>query len=101
MASAYELRFDYEKLDDARKKSLDAVLAILLSDGGCKIEVEPVEFPDELRFNIETCFGGCGFVVVWDAEKSTYRFLIDAHKYLLSFVLSDTCGKRLSELLMR
>lgn len=99
MATDYELRFDCGKLDDARKESLDAILATLLLDDGCKIEVEPVEFPDELQFNIETGFGGCDFVVVWDAEKSKYRFLFDAHKYLLSFVLSGTCAKRLSKLL--
>jgi hypothetical protein len=101
MASAYKLRFDYAKLDDARKKSLTAILEILLLDGGCEVEVESVESPDELQFTIDSELGGCGFVVVWDAEKSVYYFLVDAHKCLLPFVLSETCAKRLSKLLIR
>ncbi|MBA7537523.1 hypothetical protein ES705_29792 [subsurface metagenome] len=100
MKSKYNLRFDYAKLDDVRKKNLKAILMILLLDGGCEIEVQPVEFPDELQFNIDSDFDGCGFVVVWDAEKSKYRFLVDTYKYLLSFVLSETYAKRLSKLLM-
>ncbi len=101
MASAYKLRFDYAKLDDARKKNLSAILMILLFDGGRKIEVEPVEFPDKLQFSIDSECVGCGFVVVWDAENSKYRFLVDAQKCLLWVVLSGACAKRLSKLLMR
>ncbi len=100
MASAYKLRFDYAKLDDARKKNLKAILMILLLDGGCEIEVEPVEFPDKLQFAVDSGFTGCTFIVVWDAEKSKYRFLLDAHKCFLPIVLSEAYAKRLSNLLM-
>ncbi len=100
MASAYRLRFDYTKLDDARKKSLKAILMILLLDGGCEIEVEPVEFPDKLQFSIDSGFTGCNFVVVWDAEKSEYHFSVDALGCFLPIMLSETYAKRLSKLLM-
>lgn len=101
MASAYKLRFDYAKLDDTRKKSLKAILMVLLLDGGCEIEVKPVEFPDKLQFTVDSEFAGCSFVVVWDAEKSEYRFLVDAHKRFLPIVLSEPYAKSLSKVLMK
>ncbi|MBA7542455.1 hypothetical protein ES705_34776 [subsurface metagenome] len=101
MASAYELRFDYAKLDDARKKNLTAILEILLLDGGCQIEVSPVDFPDKFQFGIYAGFNSCGFVLVWDDEKSGFYFLKKNFETLLLCVVSERCMKMLSKLLVR
>jgi len=97
-----ELRFEISELDSVRKKSLQAILFVLLLESECKIEVSPVEFPDKFQFGIYAGLNNnCGFVLVWDDEKSGFYFLKKSFETVLSRFLSDEGTKMLSKLLVR
>lgn len=93
--------FDITELDSVRKKSLQAILFVLLLESSCEVEVSPVEFPDKFQINVERGLDGCGFGLVWDDEKSGFYFERKKFEIVLSAFVSDSGMKMLSKLLVR